>query len=76
MADNQTASTDFRVKALEIAELLTRGNSYPGSQGQTYAEARATDMRRVLNILEGRAADQNTFARAPGTMTVPGRPQP
>ncbi len=63
---------DFKVKALEIAELLTRTTDYRDKVGQEHAEARAADIRRVFNILEGRSADANASKLSPtGGVSVP-----
>ena len=49
----------FEARALQLAFDLTTRNTYEGKVGQGYNEARAHDIRRVYNILNGRAADDN-----------------
>lgn len=46
----------FEARALQLAFDLTTRNTYEGKVGQGYNEARAEDVRRLYNILCGRAA--------------------
>lgn len=60
----------FEARALQLAFDLTTKNTYEGRVGQGYNEARAQDIRRVYNILSGRAADDNgTTPAAKATAT-------
>ncbi|MEF2279339.1 hypothetical protein V3W47_13625 [Deinococcus sp. YIM 134068] len=43
----------FETKALHFAFYLTERNTYEGTMGQGYVEARAADIRRTYNILCG-----------------------
>ena len=54
----------FEARALQLAFDLTTKNTYEGRVGQGYNEARAQDIRRVYNILSGRAAEDNGTASA------------
>lgn len=49
----------FEARALQLAFDLTTKNTYEGRVGQGYNEARAQDIRRVYNILSGRAPEDN-----------------
>lgn len=49
----------FEARALQLAFDLTIHNAYEGKVGQGYNEARAEDIRRIYNILCGRAAEDN-----------------
>lgn len=49
----------FEARALQLAFDLTTKNTYEGKVGQGYNEARAHDVRRLYNLLCGRAADDN-----------------
>ncbi len=54
----------FETRALQLAFDLTTHNAYEGKVGQGYNEARAHDIRRLYNILCGRAAEDQGAAPA------------
>lgn len=55
----------FEARALQMAFDLTIRNTYEDKVGQGYNEARAQDIRRLYNILCGRAPEDTAVAAAP-----------
>lgn len=60
-------SNDFMTKALEMAERMTTYNVYE-ENGQAGAEARATDIRKIVEILTGATQQQRNPAGSVGTL--------
>ena len=68
--------SSFDARALQLAFDLTTGNTYEGKMGQGYVEARAADVRRVFNILSGRAAEDHGAPAVAAAPEAKKRPAP
>lgn len=66
----------FDARALQLAFDLTTSNTYEGKMGQGYVEARAADVRRVFNILSGRAPEDHGAPASPAAPEPKKRPAP